>query len=204
MGPPCRHIRKPSAARKTDVCTPQCNCSTPRRDRDRPGSSRRTRPRRLFIRRIALRHKHCRPPGDIVTGGRVRSRPITRAGPQRRRRRLHHRDDPASCQAVMMAELVEGRTQNRELIELADTIEDAQEDEIDQMAARLRSWGRPDGGAHGRGTWITGGMGPGGDGGMGHGGHAGDDVPPRGDGGAPERQWRRVRSTLARGHDPSP
>ncbi|MBM7276510.1 DUF305 domain-containing protein [Gordonia rubripertincta] len=49
----------------------------------------------------------------------------------------HHR------QAVMMADLVEGRTQNRQLIALADTIEDAQEDEIDQMAARLRSWGVP-------------------------------------------------------------
>lgn len=74
----------------------------------------------------------------------------------------HHR------QAVMMAELVEGRTQNRELIELADTIEDAQEDEIDQMAARLRSWGVPMG-EHMDGDMDHGGMGPGGDGGMGHG-----------------------------------
>ncbi|WP_232717083.1 DUF305 domain-containing protein [Gordonia metallireducens] len=49
----------------------------------------------------------------------------------------HHR------QAVMMADLVEGRTQNRELITLADAIEDAQDDEIDQMAARLKSWGVP-------------------------------------------------------------
>ncbi|WP_241548560.1 DUF305 domain-containing protein [Gordonia alkanivorans] len=49
----------------------------------------------------------------------------------------HHR------QAVMMAGLVEGRTQNRELITLADTIEDAQDDEIDQMTARLKSWGVP-------------------------------------------------------------
>ncbi|TYQ11952.1 UNVERIFIED_ORG: uncharacterized protein (DUF305 family) [Gordonia westfalica J30] len=49
----------------------------------------------------------------------------------------HHR------QAVMMADLVEGRTQNRELITLADTIEDAQDDEIDQMTARLKSWGVP-------------------------------------------------------------
>ncbi|MHC3003150.1 DUF305 domain-containing protein [Gordonia sp. GN26] len=49
----------------------------------------------------------------------------------------HHR------QAVMMADLVEGRTQNRELITLADAIEDAQDDEIDQMTARLKSWGVP-------------------------------------------------------------
>ncbi len=60
----------------------------------------------------------------------------------------HHR------QAVMMAELVEDRTQNRELITLANTIEDAQEDEIDQMTARLRSWGGVPMGGH---TWTTGG-----------------------------------------------
>lgn len=82
----------------------------------------------------------------------------------------HHR------QAVMMAELVEGRTQNRELITLANTIEDAQENEIDQMTARLRSWGVPMGAhmddgdmGHGNmddGHMDDGDMGPGG-GGMG-------------------------------------
>ncbi|WP_168707540.1 DUF305 domain-containing protein [Gordonia paraffinivorans] len=48
---------------------------------------------------------------------------------------VHH------MQAVEMAELVEGRTDNAELIALADRIEDAQENEIDQMTDRLRSWG---------------------------------------------------------------
>ncbi|GAC53706.1 DUF305 domain-containing protein [Gordonia amicalis] len=88
----------------------------------------------------------------------------------------HHR------QAVMMAELVEDRTQNRELITLANTIEDAQEDEIDQMTARLRSWGVPMGAhmddgdmGHGNmddGNMDDGDMGPGG-GGMGQGGMPG-------------------------------
>ncbi|WP_279103152.1 DUF305 domain-containing protein [Gordonia paraffinivorans] len=48
---------------------------------------------------------------------------------------VHH------MQAVEMADLVEGRTDNAELIALADRIEDAQENEIDQMTDRLRSWG---------------------------------------------------------------
>ncbi|MBD0860464.1 DUF305 domain-containing protein [Gordonia sp. zg691] len=68
----------------------------------------------------------------------------------------HHR------QAVMMAELVEGRTDNPQLIALAAAIEKAQEREIDQMEDRLESWGVDDDGP---------GMGPG----MGHGGHS--DMP---------------------------
>ncbi|MEO9326361.1 DUF305 domain-containing protein [Gordonia aurantiaca] len=48
---------------------------------------------------------------------------------------VHHQ------QAVEMADLVEDRTTNAELIALADRIEDAQEAEIDQMTDRLRSWG---------------------------------------------------------------
>lgn len=47
----------------------------------------------------------------------------------------HHR------QAVVMAELVEGRTDNAELIALASTIEKAQDAEIEQMEDRLESWG---------------------------------------------------------------
>ncbi|MFE0751612.1 DUF305 domain-containing protein [Gordonia sp. NPDC058843] len=47
----------------------------------------------------------------------------------------HHR------QAVMMAELVEGRTDNAELIALASSIEKAQNSEITQMEERLESWG---------------------------------------------------------------
>ncbi len=62
----------------------------------------------------------------------------------------HHR------QAVMMAELVEGRTDNAELIALASTIEKAQDAEIEQMEDRLESWGDP-GDDHGD---------------MGHGGHS--------------------------------
>ena len=44
-------------------------------------------------------------------------------------------------QAVEMAELVEGRTDNAELIALASTIEKAQDAEIEQMEDRLESWG---------------------------------------------------------------
>ncbi|MGW6034449.1 DUF305 domain-containing protein [Gordonia terrae] len=47
----------------------------------------------------------------------------------------HHR------QAVAMAELVEGRTDNAELIALASTIEKAQDAEIEQMEDRLENWG---------------------------------------------------------------
>ncbi|WP_439030464.1 DUF305 domain-containing protein [Gordonia terrae] len=47
----------------------------------------------------------------------------------------HHR------QAVMMAELVEGRTDNAELIALASSIEKAQNTEITEMESRLESWG---------------------------------------------------------------
>lgn len=47
----------------------------------------------------------------------------------------HHR------QAVAMAELVEGRTDNAELIALASRIEKAQDAEIGQMEDRLESWG---------------------------------------------------------------
>lgn len=67
----------------------------------------------------------------------------------------HHR------QAVMMAELVEGRTDNAELIALASTIEKAQDAEIEQMEDRLESWGEPgdDHGDMGHGD-------------MGHGGHS--------------------------------
>ncbi|MCH5644541.1 MULTISPECIES: DUF305 domain-containing protein [unclassified Gordonia (in: high G+C Gram-positive bacteria)] len=48
---------------------------------------------------------------------------------------------PHHEQALDMADLVTGRTGNAELIALATAIKGAQQPEIDQMTARLRSWG---------------------------------------------------------------
>lgn len=48
---------------------------------------------------------------------------------------------PHHQQAVEMAELVNGRTTNPQLIALATRIKNAQQPEIDQMTARLTSWG---------------------------------------------------------------
>lgn len=48
---------------------------------------------------------------------------------------------PHHQQAVEMAELVNGRTTNPQLIALATRIKNAQQPEIDQMTARLKSWG---------------------------------------------------------------
>ncbi len=48
---------------------------------------------------------------------------------------------PHHEQAVEMADLVPSRTQNAQLRALATQIRDAQQPEIDQMTARLKSWG---------------------------------------------------------------
>ncbi|AZG46317.1 DUF305 domain-containing protein [Gordonia insulae] len=58
---------------------------------------------------------------------------------------------PHHEQALAMAALVGERTDTPAVRELADRIENAQQPEIDEMAARLTAWGVPadDGGPHG-------------------------------------------------------
>ncbi|MDL9935123.1 DUF305 domain-containing protein [Gordonia sp. ABSL1-1] len=56
----------------------------------------------------------------------------------------HHR------QAVEMAALVDGHTENADVRRLAAAISNAQQPEIDEMNARLKAWGMPAGG-HGDG-----------------------------------------------------
>lgn len=50
---------------------------------------------------------------------------------------------PHHAQAVEMASLVDGRTQNAQVIELAQAIEAAQAPEMEQMNALLAAWGKP-------------------------------------------------------------
>ncbi|OZE85287.1 DUF305 domain-containing protein [Rhodococcus sp. 15-649-2-2] len=50
---------------------------------------------------------------------------------------------PHHAQAVDMAEMVEGRTDNPEILTLASAIEAAQQPEMDRMAAWLTEWGQP-------------------------------------------------------------
>lgn len=50
---------------------------------------------------------------------------------------------PHHAQAVEMAKLVPGRSQNQELITLAANVEKAQAPEMEQFAALLRSFGKP-------------------------------------------------------------
>lgn len=50
---------------------------------------------------------------------------------------------PHHQQAVEMAALVESRTANTTVRQLATAIKGAQQPEIDQMTARLRAWGQP-------------------------------------------------------------
>ncbi|AFA71682.1 protein of unknown function DUF305 [Gordonia polyisoprenivorans VH2] len=67
---------------------------------------------------------------------------------------------PHHEQAVEMADLVPSRTDNAQLRALATQIRNAQQPEIDQMTARLKSWGVAvdDGGDHG-GHSMSGDMG---------------------------------------------
>ena len=51
---------------------------------------------------------------------------------------------PHHAQALDMAKMVEGRTDNAELIALAAQIEAAQDPEMQQMSEMLTQWGRPD------------------------------------------------------------
>ncbi|MBJ8340841.1 DUF305 domain-containing protein [Antrihabitans sp. YC3-6] len=50
---------------------------------------------------------------------------------------------PHHAQAVEMAKLVDGRTSNPQVIELADSIEGAQAPEMEQMTRMLAAWGKP-------------------------------------------------------------
>ena len=50
---------------------------------------------------------------------------------------------PHHAQAIEMAEMVDGRTDNPELIALAAEIEAAQQPEMDQMVTWLEEWGQP-------------------------------------------------------------
>ncbi|MFH5227563.1 DUF305 domain-containing protein [Antrihabitans spumae] len=50
---------------------------------------------------------------------------------------------PHHAQAVEMAKLVDGRTSNPQVIELADAIEGAQAPEMEQMTRMLAAWGKP-------------------------------------------------------------
>ncbi|OZF39849.1 DUF305 domain-containing protein [Rhodococcus sp. 14-2483-1-1] len=50
---------------------------------------------------------------------------------------------PHHAQAVDMAEMVEGRTDNPEILTSASAIEAAQQPEMDRMAAWLTEWGQP-------------------------------------------------------------
>lgn len=70
---------------------------------------------------------------------------------------------PHHEQAIEMAELVSSRTDNDQIRSLALQIKNAQQPEIDQMAARLRSWGAGDGvdddhTGHSMGSGAMGGM----------------------------------------------
>lgn len=50
---------------------------------------------------------------------------------------------PHHAQAVAMADLVEGRTSNQQVLDLAAKIKQAQQPEIDTMTAWLSAWGAP-------------------------------------------------------------
>lgn len=50
---------------------------------------------------------------------------------------------PHHAQAVEMASLVDARTENTAVRQLAGVIRNAQQPEIDEMTARLTSWGQP-------------------------------------------------------------
>ncbi|MBY6413919.1 DUF305 domain-containing protein [Rhodococcus sp. BP-252] len=50
---------------------------------------------------------------------------------------------PHHAQAVDMSSLVDGRTENAQIIELAQAIEAAQAPEMEQMNALLAAWGQP-------------------------------------------------------------
>ncbi|WP_285746845.1 DUF305 domain-containing protein [Lentzea sp. NBRC 105346] len=56
---------------------------------------------------------------------------------------------PHHEQALTMAKLVETRTENTGLIDLANRIEQGQQPEIDQLNARLKEWGASTHGSHG-------------------------------------------------------
>ncbi|MEV0945453.1 DUF305 domain-containing protein [Rhodococcus sp. NPDC049939] len=51
---------------------------------------------------------------------------------------------PHHAQAVEMADMVSGRTDNADIVTLAGAIKAAQQPEMDQMAGWLRQWGQPD------------------------------------------------------------
>ncbi|OZF55108.1 DUF305 domain-containing protein [Rhodococcus sp. 14-2470-1a] len=50
---------------------------------------------------------------------------------------------PHHAQAVEMADMAEGRTDNTEVLSLASAIASAQQPEMDQMTAWLAEWGKP-------------------------------------------------------------
>ncbi|MGC5248748.1 DUF305 domain-containing protein [Gordonia sp. DT219] len=92
--------------------------------------------------------------GSSVTSAPVPSAPVTSAPGMS----AHNAADvmftqmmiPHHEQAVAMADLVPTRTQNAQLRALATQIKNAQQPEIDQMTARLKSWGvAVDGTGHG-------------------------------------------------------
>ncbi|WP_299039175.1 DUF305 domain-containing protein [uncultured Pseudokineococcus sp.] len=73
---------------------------------------------------------------------------------------------PHHAQARQMSQLVQGRTQNPDVLDLADQIEQAQQAEMDQMSALLESFGEPapsadsmqgmdHGGGHGMGGMMS-------------------------------------------------